>query len=401
MTALTAGGERARATLRHLMVRAAALRYSRPPRALPERPRRLLVIRPDHLGDVLFLTPALAHLRRTLPDAHITALVGPWAAPLLAHSPDVDAVETLAFPWFDRRPRRSWLDPYRRLFHGARALRGRFDVALIMRFDHWWGGWLAAEARIPHRVGYATPLLTPFLTHPLPYRPGRHEVAHNLALCGVWGPSAPAAPERHPLHFRPSPADVEALEVLQVPAGSGPLVAVHPGSGAPVKRWLPQKWAALLDHLHQHHGARLVITGSGAERPLAHEIAERTTAPVRLLAGQTTLGQLAALFAQCDLVVGPDCGPLHLAVAVGTPTVHLYGPVDPAQFGPWGPAERHRVVVEPLPCQFCHRLDWPEEHLEDHPCVTGIPLERVLAEVDALLKGQHSPPPETTTSTRG
>lgn len=386
MAAWPPDGEALRGALRRLLVGLAARRHAATTTPPPPAPRRLLVVRPDHLGDVLFLTPTLAHLRRALPDAHITALVGPWAAPLLAHNPDVDAVETLAFPWFDRRPRRSLLDPYRRLYAAARALRGRFDVALVMRFDHWWGGWLAAAAGIPHRVGYATPLLAPFLTWPLSYRPGRHEVLQNLSLGTPWGLPDHTTPEESPLRLPLSPADVAAAEELPLPPGDGPLVAVHPGSGAPVKRWPAVKWAAVMRALHEQHRARFVLTGSRAERLLAEAVAARAGVPARLLAGETSLGRLAALFARCDLVMGPDSGPLHLAVAVGTPTVHLYGPVDPAAFGPWGPANRHRVVVEPLPCQFCNRLDWPEAALPDHPCVTGIPVERVLAEAERLLQ---------------
>jgi len=105
-------------------------------------------------------------------------------------------------------------------------------------------------------------------------------------------------------------------------------------------------------------------------------------------AGETTLGQLAALLGRCRVVVGVDSGPMHLAVAQGVPTVHLFGPVDPALFGPWGDPERHRVVIlEPrLPCMFCNRLDYRVEELSAHPCVRDISGEAVLAAVDLVVK---------------
>lgn len=350
--------------------------------------RRILLIRPDHLGDVLFLTPALRLLRRARPDLEITVLVGPWARPLLANNPDIDALETMAFPWFDRKPRRSLLAPYRRLFEAAARLRGRFDTAVIMRFDHWWAGWLTAQAGIPHRIGYATSPLASFLTEAVPYTPGKHEALQNLTLLARLGAPATMTPDEAPLVLPLSKEATAAAEVLSppgMPAGPGPLVAIHPGSGAPVKRWRPAAWGEFADALRERFGARFVITGSPDERGLAHAVAAQTTAPVEVVAGRTDLLALAALYARCDLVVGPDAGPLHLAVAVGTPTVHLYGPVNSATFGPWGPLDRHRVLVRGLECQFCDRLDWPEAVLPDHPCVSGFSPAVVIAAATRLL----------------
>lgn len=373
-----------RDALRTLALRGVARTLKAPPPSERGAPLRLLLIRPDHLGDVLFLTPALRALRQAQPQATITALVGPWAAPLLARNPDLDAVETLDFPWFDRRPRRGLLDPYRRLLRAADALRGRFDVAIILRFDHWWGGWLAAAAGIPWRLGYATPQLAPFLTEAVPYRSGRHEVLQNLTLTARLGTPAEAMPRQAPLRYVLDPAAGGVAE--RWTRGTRPLVALHPGSGAPVKRWPPERWAALAGHLATTHGARIVLTGApGAEAQEARAIAARVGGAATVAAGETTLESLAALYAACDLVVGPDTGPLHLAVAVGTPTVHLYGPNSPQLFGPWGDPNRHLVLAQALACQFCHRLDWPEDELADHPCIHGIPLAWAVRAVDRLL----------------
>ena len=125
-------------------------RLSRAP-GQPE-PRRVLVIRPDHLGDLLFAAPALRLLRTWLPRAHITALVGPWSAEVVSRSPYVDQVQTYAFPWFDRVPKGSLLSPYRQLARKSAQLRvGRYDLAVVLRFDHWWGALLTALAGIPER----------------------------------------------------------------------------------------------------------------------------------------------------------------------------------------------------------------------------------------------------------
>ncbi|MCX7670548.1 MAG: glycosyltransferase family 9 protein, partial [Anaerolineae bacterium] len=118
-------------------------------------PRTVLLIRPDHLGDLLFTGPALRLARQELPDARLVLLVGPWSRAVVARHPDLDEVLTCPFPGFERRPKQNLLAPYRLLFETARSLRGRFDAAVVLRFDHWWGAWLAAAAGI--RSGSAMP----------------------------------------------------------------------------------------------------------------------------------------------------------------------------------------------------------------------------------------------------
>jgi len=102
-------------------------------------------------------------------------------------------------------------------------------------------------------------------------------------------------------------------------------------------------------------------------------------------AGVTTLSQLAALQARCALVLGSDSGPLHLAVAIEAPTVHLYGPVSVSKFGPWGDPARHVVLATGWDCAPCNRLDWPATVLAQHQCMAAISPEQVLAAAKALL----------------
>jgi len=104
------------------------------------------------------------------------------------------------------------------------------------------------------------------------------------------------------------------------------------------------------------------------------------------LAGQTTLGQLAAVYERCKLVLGSDSGPLHLAVAVGAATVHLYGPVPSAKFGPWGDPARNVVLHTPFVCAPCYRLDWPQAALPMHRCMDAIEPQSVLETALRLLE---------------
>jgi len=143
----------------------------------------IVLIRPDHLGDLLFTTPAIRLLRESFPQARITYLVGPWSKAIIENNPHVDEIALCPFPGFTRRKKRSVLEPYVTLLRYARQLRQQeFDLAVVLRFDHWWGALLAYLAGIPRRVSYDVAEVRPFLTDIVPYSSGRHEVEQNLAL---------------------------------------------------------------------------------------------------------------------------------------------------------------------------------------------------------------------------
>jgi len=374
------------ARVRLLGLRAIGRAYQ-PAKRATGAPRAVLLIRPDHLGDMLFATPAFQMLREALPQARLTLLAGPWSQAAIARNPDLDEVLTCRFPGFERQPKTSLIAPYRLLFETARGLRGRFDAALVLRFDHWWGAWLAAAAGIPRRGGYDRPETRPFLTDALPYQPGRHEVEQNAALvAALAGGRADTRPGA--LRFTVGAAAhawaADWLAANGVPAGQR-LIAIHPGAGAAVKQWPADAWAAVATQLGPEIGARIVLTGSVGERPLAQEIAAQLSPAPLDATDQTDLEQLGALLARCSLVLGADSGPLHLAVAVGAPTVHLHGPVSARKFGPWGDPARHRVVCTNWACAPCNRLDWPASALAEHNCMAAITVADVLHAARATL----------------
>jgi heptosyltransferase-2/heptosyltransferase-3 len=400
---------RSRQAVRLRLLRLWGQRYPKAAPATP--PQRILVIRPDHLGDLLFATPALHLLRAGFPDAHIAALVGPWGEAVLSGNPHVDVIITCPFPGFTRQPKGNPLDPYRLLRSEARRLAAmQFDLALVLRFDHWWGAWLAAAAGIPQRFGYAIDEVQPFLTRAIPYVRGRHEVVQNLALAlaAAEGDRLSVIGDRllggadgldgdWRLRFEVTENAIAEAETLLPQPISQPLVAIHPGSGAAVKRWHSAAWAELVRRLAEEHGAQVVFTGSAREAELIDPALALLAAGSSLprapisLAGQTSLGVLAAFYRRCALVIGPDSGPLHLAVAVGVPTVHLYGPVDRRTFGPWGSPQRHAVVTSNWGCIPCNRLDWPERALGEHGCVRDIAVEQVLTKAVQLLQPGGDP----------
>jgi heptosyltransferase-2/heptosyltransferase-3 len=253
-----------------------------------------------------------------------------------------------------------------------------------MRFDHWWGAMLAYWAGIPRRVGYDPPAVATFLTEAVPYKAGRHEVEQNVRLLSAVTGKDVADPG--PLEFHPGSDDIgSASGLLADMAGDGGYVCLHPGAGAPVKLWREEAFAHVGDTLAQEYGLQVVITGSAGERQLAASIAEQMEHKPHVIAGQTGLGELAAIMANSRLVIGVDSGPLHLAVSQGVPTVHLYGPVDHRTFGPWGDPRRHIALVSDMECVPCQRLDYRLDELGDHLCVRSIPVARVLEAARHLL----------------
>ncbi len=355
---------------------------------MPSGRPRLLLIRPDHLGDLILWLPAIKALREAWPEAYLAALVGPWAEPVLKLAPWVDDVITFELPYFARRPKTDPTEPYRILLNLARRLRAaRFDVALNFRPDFWWGALLSAAAGIPGRVGFNIRRVAPFLTRAIAFRPDEHQVVVNLRLVDEGlglGLRRPFSPGVYPLVWPEHPSSAAAAEDWLADHAPGrPRVALQVEAGAAVKRWRPGAWARLAEVLRQGFGADLIVpAGPGREealRPLAAAVGGRLAA--------LPLGVLAEVLRRCDLVVGLDSGPLHLAVAVGTPTVGLYGPVSPARFGPWGPAEKHRVVLSDYPCAPCNRLDFGPEELPAHLCLRLLPVEAVLSAVRTALSG--------------
>lgn len=369
---------------------------------------RILLLRPDHLGDMLLTTPILAELRSRVPEAHITMMAGPWSSEVVERHPAIDRLVTCPFPGFQRAAQKP-LAPYTLLLRTAEELRREdYDLAINLRPDFWWGAALLYLAGIPRRVGYAIEPGTPFLTQSLPFVEREHATVSNLRLAnaglqalGYESLEEPFTPARYPLVFRPT--EEERAWAGQRLAGAGiesatPLVVIHPGTGGEVKLWRAEAWSKVANDLvigqEFEQAPRVVLTGSPHERPLLDEIAAgMSDAPV--LFDQQSVGQLAVLLERADLVLGVDNGPLHLAVAQDRPSLRLFGPTDACIFGPWGDRERHRVIASTWRCPGCPnipcgRLDFSAEELTEHPCVKRISEQEVEEAITSLLH-THQP----------
>lgn len=333
--------------------------------------RRILVRSVNWVGDAVLTLPALMALRRRFPSAEVAVLASPWVAGLFAGQPGVDRVIELQRDGEHAGLRGRW-----RL---ARRLRAEgFDLAVVLpnSVDAALIPWLA---RIPRRLGVPADGRGLLLTHkvPAPAPPGSHQVERYLGLVRALG--AECAPV--PRFLVSEAARQEAARLLEehgVPTGR-PLVALNPGSvygGA--KRWPAERYAAVGDALAAE-GRTVLLVGSRREAPVLEAVAARMQKPGILLAGRTDLPTLAALLERSRLLLTNDTGAMHVAGAVGTPVVALFGPTDAVATGPLGPTAR--VIREPVPCSPCLYRECPI----DHRCMTRISVDQVLEACVSLL----------------
>ncbi len=357
----------------------------------PQRAKsnRLLIIRPDHLGDMLLTTPAIQAIKRGRPELSIHVLCGPWCAELLANYEEVDRALTLPFPGFGRGGPRGGNAWNLALQSAWKLRRIGYDSAIIMRPDHWWGALVAKLAGISQRIGYDQPGVAPFLTDSRRLE-HQHVVEQNLRLAEML--TGKKSGDLIRLEYPLQDEDVDYIDQRLAAwkiAGDKPLICIHSGSGAASKLWTCEKWATVADAMAREYEAAIVLTGTSGEAGIVNDIAVRMKSGAGIIAGATSLGQLTALYRRSLAVLGPDSGAMHIAAAVGAPTVTLFGPADPIEFAPWGDRGRHAVVTSDIGCRPCRILEWRDDELENHPCVREITVEQVLGAARGVL-GQKS-----------
>lgn len=330
--------------------------------------RSILVVEIWGIGDVVLATGALAALRRRYPSARIVLLAKPHAAPLIDGRGLADEVIGFEFPW--TRPAgkyrvASYLAPSLRAL--IRRLRAeRFDLSLDARMDvrsNLLTYVVGARRRIGLAHGGGTLLLTDRV-------PAGDVDAHRTEDWAALARRADAAPDDDspvlPLRTEERLAADERLAALGVARGE-PVIAVHAGGSSPVKRWAPERFAAVAAELAARRGARVVWLenpGDGVRGPAPRPSDVVLHAP---------LGELPALLARAELLLCNDSGPMHVAAAVGTPVLALFGPARREWFAPQGPA--HRVVArDELSCRPC----FDQCRFAEPYCLTRIEVADVL-----------------------
>jgi lipopolysaccharide heptosyltransferase II len=350
--------------------------------------RRILVIRLDLIGDVVLSLPAVRALHRAYPQADIDFLAQPSSAPILVGQPHIAHVLTPDANFW-RQPAALWRRAERKAALALlRRLRvPRYDLCVSISGDR--ASILARLSGARRRVGYAREAYRGLLTDPVPggrYTIRRHEVEYVRELARAAGARDAEAdlPE-----LRVLPAAAAAVTALLAKHGldapHGPLVALHAGArNGLAKRWPTAAWAALAGLLVTRLDARVLLVGAPGDGDVAGAIVRAARCTVANLTGRTTLSELAALLSRCDLLVSGDSGPLHIACAVGTAVVGLYGPTDPEISGPLGP--RAVVLRQPLWCAPCYDASAVADCRFGNPvCMKTLPPEAVLVAARRLV----------------
>lgn len=376
---------------------------------------RILVRGVNWLGDAVMTMPALCRLREAYPEAHIAVLTTDNLADLWRTHTAVDDVLTLA--------------PSDTRWEVARRIRaGRFDTGLLFptslrsALELWMAG-------VPERIGYGGQGRTPLLTRALPlpigiYRTHKHTAVEVRLALRVSHSSAvgKAAVARHQIHrylglaaalgASPEPLapqiDVAADDVDAVASRLGcrasntdrPLFGLNPGAGhGPAKCWPPEQFIAAASELQRRTDCRWAVFGGPRDVERASRIAaaiqenyerhcpeRRGQTIVWNLAGETSLSELCAALTLCRLLVTNDTGPMHVAAAVGTPIVAIFGSTSPALTGPGLPGDpRHVLLSSPTPCAPCFRRECPI----DFRCMTAVTVPHVVQAVQALFQREY------------
>lgn len=329
------------------------------------------MVRLSSLGDVLFAAPAVQWLQASGRFERVGWLVEDRAASLVR---DLLAFEDVIV--FPRRRPSAWPR------HAATLRRRRDDVVIDLqcnlksRAQRWF-------LRARDQVGFAPPLareggergLTRACTPP----PGvRHRVATNMALLSLLGVEPPDPVPRPRLRVTGQAARQARAFTASLP-GTGPLVVIHPGTSAfgRFKRWDTERFATLAQRLRKRHSARIVVTAGPGEDDLAAAVAG-PLGPDAVVAPAHGIPGLAALLHEAQLLVAADSFPLHLANALGTPVVALFGPKDPSVNGPF--FDRAVVVRSGVACSPCTLRS-----CADRLCMRRLEVEQALAAAEGLL----------------
>ncbi len=339
--------------------------------------KRILVIKMSSIGDVILATPSLRAIRSQYPNAWIAVLTGTESVPILQRCPYVDEI----IVYDSKRRHHGWVGI---LQLGSELRRQRFDILIDLqnnKISHL-AGFLSFA---PLRYGYRNGKWDFLLSHGCrDWKKKISAVQHQFQLLRFAGITPP---KEELLELWPSKEDEQKVQKWFENgwiSENQKLVAVSPFTS---QRWIAKRWgmdrfAELIDRLGKG-GIRAVLIGALGDEPLARELIQKTQSNPLNLVGKTTIVELAVLLKGCRVLVGHDSAPLHVAAAVGTPLIALFGPTDPQRHLP--PYKKGTVFYRNLICQPCYKTRCPLVH---HNCLESVTVEEVYQEVRKYLRDE-------------
>ena len=349
-------------------------------KSFPRNPQKILVRSTNWIGDAIMSTPAVRTIRENFPESEITMLVHPWVSDVFRYSPRVDRLII-----YEKKGVHKGLKGMLRLAGELR--QQQFDCAILLQ-NAFEAALIAKLAGIPVRGGYTTDGRGLLLTHGVQKEPElikKHEVHYYQRI--MRGLRMKSSANELELFIPGNQIDA-AKQRLEKMAGSlrhtGPLIGFNPGAAfGPAKRWPAEKYADLANQLCRKTGGTILLFGSAADQETAGAILSAAAHSERLidLTGRTTLIEAMALIGECDAFVTNDSGLMHVAAALHTPMVAIFGSTDHIATGPY--SDYATVIRKPLPCSPCKKPKCPEKHFR---CMKLITSDEVYKAVTGLLE---------------
>ena len=361
-----------------------------------EAPRRILCFRLERIGDLLMTLPALSELRALAPEASIDLVVGSWNRPIATMIPGINSVEIVDADWLARpstdpgrrepveRRGAAALTPLALAMHAARWRTRKYDLAINFEPDIR-SNLALAVAGAKRTAGFRSGGGGPLLDLAIEYDTRAHATDNALTLVRAALGNATSDRPEAALQI-PEAARASAAQLL-APLATGPKIGIHVSGGREIKQWPEARFREVAERLVHHRSAGIVLTGAPGDRAQVDVV--RTALPANRvvdLSDGADLATVAAVIQQLDLFVTGDTGPMHLAHAVGTPIVAVFGPSEPRRYAPRGV---HDIVVRiDLPCSPCNRIRQPPARCTGHTpdCLAGIETAQVLAAIDEALR---------------
>jgi heptosyltransferase-2 len=361
-------------------------------RSMKKPPEKILIRGVNWIGDAVLTTPALHTIRKAFPESHIALLVKPWVADIFKGNPDIN--ETIIY----EEKFQGIIGKIRLVrmlskkgFNMAILLQNAFDAALITYL-----------AGIPERIGYIRDYRRPLLTKPISLTKDilkKHHVYYYLNILNeAFGIETDYIKPHIYLKEEEINQAKNLLNSKLLTRNSEVLIGINPGATyGSAKRWLPERFAVIIQKAINELGAKIILFGSTFEAEIASEIIMQSTEPglqntdtssrithyasrILNMTGKTMLRELIALINECDVFITNDSGPMHIASALNVPVVAIFGSTDKNTTGPLG--EGHIIISKDLHCSPCLKRECPEGHLK---CMKDITTDEVFNALNDII----------------
>lgn len=339
-----------------------------------EKPQNILVRMPNWLGDLVMGTPVLADLRLQFPEATITAMASQGLAAILEHDPHIDAI-------YGFKKESGWLHHNHNKQIISTLRKGSFDIGILLTNSFSSAYWMW-QGKVARRIGFSGHFRGWLVNDPIPYPTDSQKIHQVLLYKHLLAPlSIPLSQTSPRLYVTEKEQNKvqNKLSALDIPK-NGLIVGINPGAAyGTAKCWIPERFVDVTKKLLENPRVYVLFFGDPSGASLVDAICKGFPDRVINLAGKTTLRELMAFIEACTVFLTNDSGPMHVASALGTPLVALFGSTSNVRTGPYGGGE---VIHKQVPCSPCYQRVCPI----DFRCMKEISVNEVYATLKKLLE---------------